>query len=142
MVSRLWSRSLPGAQVTLVGREAYLQELREIIRNIDQRPVIPHRPTTDFDPETFIDRATRFIAQWHVTPRWTEEANELVPQEIAAVKELWRAGKVLEHWIAADRKTGWLVVRAESLTQVEATLAGLPLHPYLDYTVSAVERTV
>lgn len=124
------------------GREAYLQELRQIIQNIEHRPVLPHLPTTEFDPETFVDRATRFVAQWRVTPRWTEEANKLVPEEIAAVKELWRAGKILEHWMAVDRKTGWLIVRAESLTQAEATVASLPLHPYLDFTISAAERAI
>jgi NAD(P)H dehydrogenase (quinone) len=124
------------------GRAAYLQELRLIIQNIDKRPVLPHLPTTEFDPETLVDQAKRFIAQWRVTPRWTEEANELVPHELSAVKALWRAGKIMDHWMAPDRTTGWLILRAESPAEAEATLAGLPLHPYLDFTVSEVERTI
>ena len=109
---------------------------------IDDRPVLPHLPTTEFDPEDFVDGAKRFIARWRVTARWTEEANGLVPYELSAVKKLWRAGKIAEHWMAPDRTTGWLIVRAESLAGVEATLAGLPLHPYLDFSVSEVERTI
>jgi NAD(P)H dehydrogenase (quinone) len=124
------------------GREAYLRELRQIIQEIDDRPVLPHLPTTEFDPENFVDGAKRFIARWRVTARWTEEAIGLVPYELSAVKELWRAGKIAEHWMAPDRTTGWLIVRAESLAGVEATLAGLPLHPYLDFSVSEVERTI
>jgi NAD(P)H dehydrogenase (quinone) len=124
------------------GREAYLQKVREIVQNIDNRPVLPHIPTTEFDPETFVDQAKRFIVQWRVKARWTEQASALVPHELSAVKELWRAGKIVEHWIAPDRTAGWLIFRAESLAEVEAILAGLPLHPYLDFIVSEVERTI
>jgi NAD(P)H dehydrogenase (quinone) len=124
------------------GREAYLQELTQIIRNIDSRPILPHLLTTEFDPMTFVDRAKRFIAQWRVTARWTEAANALVPHELSATKELWRSGKIAEHWMAPDRITGWLILRAESLAEAEATVAGLPLRPYLDFTISEAERTI
>jgi NAD(P)H dehydrogenase (quinone) len=124
------------------GRETYLQELKQIIRDIDKRPVLPHRPTTEFDPETLVDRAKRFVAHWKISTRWTAQATALVPHELAAVKELWRAGKILEHWMAPDRTTGWLIVRAESVAAVNAILAGLPLHCYLDFSVTEAIRAI
>jgi hypothetical protein len=41
-------------------REIYLQELRRAIKEIDKHLVLPHLPTTEFDPESFVDRAKAF----------------------------------------------------------------------------------
>jgi NAD(P)H dehydrogenase (quinone) len=124
------------------GRQVYLQELKAAIRDIDQRPVLPHLPSGEFDPESFTDRSKRFLAQWRVSPKWVEQAAELVPRGIGAIEGLWRAGKILQHWISPEQTSGWLILRAESLSAAHAVLADLPEHRCLDFSVAEVVRTI
>jgi hypothetical protein len=84
----------------------------------------------------------RFVAQWRVKPGRTEEVAKLIPQEVLAVKKLWRTGKVQQHWMAADRSTGWLVVRAESLAGAKLILGQLPLSCHLEFSVSEAVREI
>jgi muconolactone delta-isomerase len=84
----------------------------------------------------------RFIAQWRVTAKKAEDPSGLVRRERAAVQELWRAGIVVQHWIAPDQISGWLIVRAESFAAANAILTELPRYRYLDFSVSEVVKAI
>ncbi len=60
------------------------------------------------------------------------EMMALVPQEQAHIKELREQGSVEELYISADRAHVWLVMRGETLEQIQQMLTTFPLYPYMD----------
>lgn len=55
----------------------------------------------------------------------------LLQAETARVEELTAEGVLHELHLAADRSTGWLVVRAKTPAAIDDVLASLPLYPHM-----------
>jgi muconolactone delta-isomerase len=70
------------------------------------------------------------------------EIAALVPQEQAHIRELMQRGGVEPIYISADRSLVWLIMRGASQQEVEQTLAGLPLYPYMRTVVTPLARLV
>ncbi|GIV31404.1 MAG: hypothetical protein KatS3mg029_0755 [Saprospiraceae bacterium] len=60
---------------------------------------------------------------------------DLLPMQRNRANKLFREGKLVNLAIALDHSKMWAVFRAESLEEVEALLAELPLTPYLRYRI-------
>ena len=62
--------------------------------------------------------------------RLTEMA-PLLPAEQRHVAEMHEQGKLESIYISADRVTVWVVMKGETLEQVQQDMAAFPLYPYM-----------
>jgi muconolactone delta-isomerase len=60
-----------------------------------------------------------------------EEMLARLPQEQAHIQVLREQGTIQALYLSADRSRVWLVMRGESQDQVQKTLEGFPLYPYV-----------
>ena len=68
----------------------------------------------------------------------SDEVRSLIPAERQRVRELNEEGTLEVLYLAADRASGWIVMRGPSVESVEEALATLPLHPYLDLELTTI----
>lgn len=66
----------------------------------------------------------------------TEETLALVPAETAHGKTLDDRGIRERLYVAADFSRAWQVFRSESLEALQPVLAGFPLAPFVDVTIT------
>ena len=72
----------------------------------------------------------------------TPEILALIPQEIAHGKMLDAEGVRLHLFVAADQSRAWQIYRVGSPADLEAIIAGFPLHPYLNTTITAISEAI
>lgn len=73
----------------------------------------------------------RFLVHNEMTRTIDEEVRALYPAEQARVAELLTAGGLEQLYLAVDFGQAWLIVRAETLAEAQATIASLPLAPFV-----------
>lgn len=78
----------------------------------------------------------RFMVESHFREPPTPEMLALIPAEIARGRELDAAGSRLKLYLAADQSGAWQIFQGETQAEVEAALATLPLHPYLQWKIT------
>jgi muconolactone delta-isomerase len=82
----------------------------------------------------------RFMVRFvHRAPD-SEEVLALIPAERNRVRELSAEGTLEALYLAADRSNGWIGMKGSSLERVEEALASLPLYPYLDFDLTAIQE--
>lgn len=81
----------------------------------------------------------RFMVRFTHRDPGREEVASLIPAERARVAELRSAGTLEALYLAADRSGGWIVMQGPSLEWIEEALATLPLYPYLDFELTALQ---
>jgi muconolactone delta-isomerase len=60
-----------------------------------------------------------------------EEISALIPQEQEHVKTLTREGTLENTYMSSDRSTLWLVMKGESVEQIQQELSAFPLYPFM-----------
>ncbi len=55
------------------------------------------------------------------------------------MRELREAGAIDALYLAGDRAQGWLVMQGESEAEIESALASLPMHPYMQTTLTPLQ---
>jgi len=78
----------------------------------------------------------RFLVESSFKQTPTQEILALIPAEIARGHELDAQGIRVKLYVAADQARAWQVYQSDSQTAVQAALASLPLHPYLNITIT------
>jgi muconolactone delta-isomerase len=82
----------------------------------------------------------RFMVRFTFPEPGSEEIASRIPDERAKIRQLIDDGTVETLYLAADRSGGWIAMRGPSLARVEAALASLPLHPYMDVELTALQE--
>ena len=67
------------------------------------------------------------------------EVASLIPAERERVRELHEQGTLEALYLAADRSGGWIAMHGPSIEWIEDALASLPLHPHLDFELTALQ---
>ena len=81
----------------------------------------------------------RFLTKETFKTQPTAEVEaELMPAEIAKVKELMEQGLIEAVHTAIDLTAAWIVWNVDSEAALESTHATLPLHPYMNSEILAV----
>lgn len=84
----------------------------------------------------------RFLVESAFKQTPTQEILALIPAEIARGNELDAQGIRLKLYVAADQSRAWQVYQSDSQTAVQAAVESLPLHPYLNVTITALADDV
>ncbi len=61
------------------------------------------------------------------------ELQQVIPQQRKRVKALFNSGKILSYTLNETRKKLWMVVLADSESELIAILDSLPIIKYVDY---------
>ncbi|MEA2532168.1 MAG: Muconolactone delta-isomerase [Thermomicrobiales bacterium] len=80
----------------------------------------------------------RFMVRFTIRDPGSEEVASLIPAERDRVRELREQGTLGALYLAADRSGGWIAMQGPSIEWIEAALASLPLHPYMDVELTAL----
>ena len=67
----------------------------------------------------------------HFDMQHSQEISALVPQEQEHVRALMSKGTLEAIYISADRTVIWVVLKGESLEQIQQELTTFPLYPYM-----------
>ncbi len=73
-----------------------------------------------------------------LTAQQQTEMAALIPREQAHIKELREKGLVEAIYISTDRSSVWVVMRGESLEQIQDELKSFPLYPYMEPTFTSL----
>jgi NAD(P)H dehydrogenase (quinone) len=123
-------------------RQKELERFAAAISDVDRRPELPHLGLSNFDSKTFLDRSKRFMAVWRLASSLPENSEELVARERATLQEMFVGGVLLEHWMAATKERGYIILRAEDKSHAAKLVDQLPLRRFLDFEISEVTQTV
>lgn len=78
----------------------------------------------------------RFMVESSLKQAPTPEVLALIPAETARGKELDAQGIRVKLYVAADQSRVWQLFQSESQAAVQAALASLPLHSYVNTTIT------
>ncbi len=78
----------------------------------------------------------RFMVESSLKQAPTPEVLALIPAETARGKELDAQGIRLKLYVAADQSRVWQLFQSDSQAAVQTALASLPLHPYVNTTIT------
>lgn len=71
------------------------------------------------------------MVEIELPPAMTEDFLSLIPRQRAHVNELMNEGRILAYTLAGDRSKLWVVVAAESETEVRELIATFPLARFM-----------
>ena len=78
----------------------------------------------------------KYMILWKPEQKPDDKYISLIPEEIKAAQALKDKGKILEDWIALDRSKGWILMRAESESEIVEDLKTLPLYGFLTIEIT------
>ena len=67
----------------------------------------------------------------HLDTRHREEVSALVPQEQEHVRKLLKEGTLEGMYMSSDRSMLWLVMKGDSVEQIQQELSAFPLYPFM-----------
>jgi muconolactone delta-isomerase len=67
----------------------------------------------------------------HLDTRHREEISALIPQEQEHVRTLLRKGTLESMYMSSDRSRLWLVMKGESVEQIQQEHSAFPLYPFM-----------
>lgn len=73
----------------------------------------------------------RVMITIHLDTRRSEEIRALIPQEQKHVQALIGKGTIEGTYMSSDRSLLWLVMKGDSIEQIQQELSVFPLYPYM-----------
>jgi muconolactone delta-isomerase len=73
----------------------------------------------------------RAMIMIHLDTRHREEMSALIPQEQEHVRTLMGKGTLEGMYMSSDRSRLWLVMKGDSVEQIQQELSAFPLYPYM-----------
>jgi NAD(P)H dehydrogenase (quinone) len=127
------------ARMAQADREQRLRDWAEHLLGVAQLPALPHLPTTEFDPKRgFVDASSRFMVQWRLIDGPPPDPADRASQQ-EAMTRLRAEGRLLDSWVATDRKRGGFVLRDASPAEARTRLESLPLAGRLSFDLVEVD---
>jgi NAD(P)H dehydrogenase (quinone) len=131
------------ARMTHEERVAYLRQLDERLRTIENETPRSFAPLADF-PNFGKDMKRRFLVTCTRRANPDDTYLSLIPAERARAAELQRAGILLDLKTSAPEANPWrafLTMRDTNAGSVRGHLSTLPLAPYLDFEITELETS-
>jgi NAD(P)H dehydrogenase (quinone) len=125
------------ARASDADRAGYLEQLRKRLTRVFEEPPIQLPPLADF-PRFGTDQKKRYVVVVTRNAPLDEAMRALVPAEVAHLAELKKSGYLVSQALGpatAQPWRGFLTFRAESVDEVQAQLATLPLPAWLEFEI-------